>query len=111
MHINFSVKSASGGDCMPHVIAGVMDKIAGITLFMNPVDASYLRIGGAKAPGYITWSSENRSQLIRIPAATGEFKRAELRSPKSSRACPARSHRRRSLPAQVISSRNASPAG
>ena len=81
MHINFSVKSASGGDCMPHVIAGVMDKIAGITLFMNPVDASYLRLGGAKAPGYITWSSENRSQLIRIPAATGEFKRAELRSP------------------------------
>ena len=36
MHINFSVKSASVGDCMPHVIAGVMDKIADITLFMNP---------------------------------------------------------------------------
>ena len=29
---------------------------------------------------YITWSSENRSQLIRIPAAQGEYKRAELRS-------------------------------
>ena len=33
-----------------------------------------------KAPGFVSWSSENRSQLIRIPAASGEFRRAELRS-------------------------------
>ena len=29
----------------------------------------------------MSWSSENRSQLIRIPAAEGEYRRAELRSP------------------------------
>ena len=28
----------------------------------------------------MTWSAENRSQLIRIPAAVGEYRRAELRS-------------------------------
>ena len=34
-----------------------------------------------KAPGYLSWSHENRSQLVRIPAAIGEYRRAELRSP------------------------------
>ena len=34
-----------------------------------------------KAPRYISWSSENRSQLVRIPAAAGAYRRAELRSP------------------------------
>ncbi len=81
MHINFSAKSADGADRMPQVIAGVMDKAGEMTAFLNPTDNSYLRLGGDKAPGYITWSSENRSQLIRIPAASGEFRRAELRSP------------------------------
>ncbi len=33
------------------------------------------------APGYGTWGRENRSTLIRIPAAFGEYQRAELRSP------------------------------
>ena len=81
MHVNFSVKSSDGADRMPQVIAGVMDKVADMTVFLNPTDGSYLRLGGDKAPGYITWSSENRSQPIRIPAASGEFRRAELRSP------------------------------
>lgn len=81
MHINFSVRSADGADRMPQIIAGVMDKIGDMTAFLNPTNGSYLRLGGDKAPGYVTWSGENRSQLIRIPAASGEFKRAELRSP------------------------------
>ncbi|MDD6043667.1 MAG: type I glutamate--ammonia ligase, partial [Eubacteriaceae bacterium] len=37
--------------------------------------------GSGKAPKYISWSEENRSQLIRVPAAMGEYRRAELRSP------------------------------
>ena len=83
MHINFSVKSKDGRDVIPHVIAGIMQKIPDITLFLNPCHNSYDRLGGNKAPGYISWSSENRSQLIRIPAAEGEYRRAELRSPDS----------------------------
>ncbi|MBR3641018.1 MAG: glutamine synthetase [Oscillibacter sp.] len=81
MHINLSVRAADGRDYLPAVIAGVMDKIREMTLFFNPQADSYLRLGTAKAPGYISWSSENRSQLIRIPAAAQEQYRAELRSP------------------------------
>ena len=80
MHINLSVKSVDGRDLLPFVIAGVMARVAEITAFLNPTDNSYLRLGSRKAPGYISWSSENRSQLIRIPAAPEELHRAELRS-------------------------------
>ena len=38
-------------------------------------------MGEFEAPRYATWSHENRSQLIRIPAARGEHARMELRSP------------------------------
>lgn len=80
LHVNFSVKSADG-DVMSHVIAGILDKIKEITLFLNPDGESYDRLGHSKAPQYISWSTENRSQLIRIPAAGAEYRRAELRSP------------------------------
>ena len=52
-----------------------------MTAFLNPREDSYLRLGEKKAPRYITWSPQNRSQLIRIPAAQGEYRRMELRSP------------------------------
>ncbi len=80
LHVNFSVKSTDG-DVMSHVIAGILDKIKEITLFLNPDGESYDRLGHSKAPQYISWSTENRSQLIRIPAAGAEYRRAELRSP------------------------------
>ena len=80
-HINMSVKAADGRDCLYPMIAGVLDRIADMTVFLNPVQASYARFGGHKAPRYISWSHENRSQLVRIPAAAGEYRRAELRSP------------------------------
>ena len=80
LHINFSVKGPEGSDPLPHVIAGLLDQAYPLTAFLNPTANSYLRLGSSKAPGYITWSSENRSQLIRIPAAVGESRRAELRS-------------------------------
>ena len=77
MHINFSVSDEAKLNC---VIAGVMQRIREMTVFMNPVESSYERLGSSKAPVYISWSSENRSQLIRIPAAAKPFVRAELRS-------------------------------
>ena len=81
LHINMSVRGeVDGCDALPYVIAGVLDKICDMTVFLNPCEASYARLGSFKAPRYVSWSSENRSQLIRIPAARGEFKRAELRS-------------------------------
>ncbi len=80
-HINLSVKSKDGKTLLPAVIAGILDKIAEMTIFLNPKEESYYRFGHNKAPLYISYSHENRSQLIRIPAALGEYKRAELRSP------------------------------
>lgn len=81
MHINFSAKRADGADIMPHVIAGILAHIREITAFLNITESSYKRFGSNKAPKYISWSGENRSQLIRIPAAQGEYRRAELRAP------------------------------
>lgn len=81
MHINMSVKSADGKDVTPGFMAGIMNRIREMTFFLNPSEDSYKRLGEKKAPKYITWSHENRSQLVRIPAAKGEYKRIELRSP------------------------------
>lgn len=80
LHINFSVASKAG-DRNPSAIAGILNRIAETTLFFNPTEESYLRLGSDKAPAYISWSAENRSQLVRIPAAKGKYRRAELRSP------------------------------
>ena len=62
-------------------MAGILDKITESTLFLNTLPSSYHRLGEWEAPKYISWSKENRSQLIRIPAAMKEKKRFELRSP------------------------------
>ena len=66
---------------LPQVVAGILKHIADLTVFLNPTEDSYRRFGSHKAPRYVSWSGENRSQLIRIPAAQGEYRRAELRSP------------------------------
>lgn len=80
-HINISVKSDREFNYMDAVIAGILDKISEMTLFLNPLENSYERFGQNKAPLYISWSKENRSQLVRVPAALGEYQRVELRSP------------------------------
>ena len=79
-HINFSVKSKIG-EVLPNAIAGIINRIKDCTVFFNNSEDSYKRLGINKAPSYIAWSKENRSELIRIPAAEGYYKRAELRSP------------------------------
>lgn len=81
LHINMSVKADTGRDLLPHMIAGILEHVPEITVFLNPTEESYARLGRDKAPKYVSWSSENRSQLVRVPAAEGEFRRAELRSP------------------------------
>lgn len=81
MHINMSVKSNDGRDYTDPFLAGVLSHVREITAFLNPTENSYRRLGEHKAPRFITWSPENRSQLVRIPAAKGEYQRIELRSP------------------------------
>ncbi len=81
MHINFSVKKDGTYVEPDHIVAGILEYVEDMTVFMNPSQDSYKRLGSSKAPGIVAWADENRSTLIRIPAAFGEFKRAELRSP------------------------------
>ena len=81
LHVNLSLVSQDNEDYAPSFIAGILDHIREISLFCNPTTDSYQRLGEKKAPRYVTWSRENRSQLIRIPAASGKYQRIELRSP------------------------------
>lgn len=81
LHINVSVKSEDGEFYNPRFMAGVMEHIREITLFLNTNEDSYKRLGEHTAPKYISWSKENRSQLFRVPSSSNENKRFELRSP------------------------------
>ena len=81
MHVNMSVCSDDGKDYTDEFMSGIMAHVREMTLFLNPCENSYERLGERKAPGYITWSPQNRSQLIRIPASGSGQKRIELRSP------------------------------
>ncbi len=81
LHINMSVRSNDGKDHSKQYMAGIMSHIREMTAFLNPCDESYKRLGEKKAPKYVTWSHQNRSQLFRIPAAQDEYRRMELRSP------------------------------
>ena len=83
MHINMSCHSVDKNDkkdYMEQVLAGIIKHVGEMTLFLNPAVNSYDRLGECKAPKYISWSKENRSQLIRIPASRNE-RRIEVRSP------------------------------
>ena len=83
-HIKVSVAHNERGELLPKVIAGILNRVNDMTLFLNTVSESYLRLGANKAPKYVSWSGENRSQLIKIPAPVGEsqdLRAAELRSP------------------------------
>lgn len=81
MHINISPSSVDGKELFMPFMAGILSHIREMTVFLNPTEESYKRFGSDKAPKYITWSPENRSQLIRIPAASNDRTRIELRSP------------------------------
>lgn len=81
LHINISVLSDDGQDRSSCFMAGILQHIRELSVFLNPTTESYQRLGEKKAPRYVTWSHENRSQLIRIPAATGAYQRIEVRSP------------------------------
>lgn len=91
LHVNISLlkngqnifdhESGDYSDAANSFIAGILAKVAEITLFLNPLVNSYERFGMFEAPKYVSWSHQNRSQLVRIPAAVGDKVRIELRSP------------------------------
>lgn len=65
-----------------YYIGGLLKHARGITAFANPTVNSYKRLRpGYEAPTNISWSSTNRSALIRIPNIRGKATRVEYRSP------------------------------
>ncbi len=63
------------------MIAGILNRIKDITLFLNATAGSYSRLGSALAPKYISWSHENHAQLLRVPMESKEENAVILRSP------------------------------
>ena len=79
-HINLSVEpltpSASAKeDLLEPALAGILSEIAAMTVFLDPAEASYLRLSGRPVTK-IGWSDEDRSGLVWMQKG-----RAELRSP------------------------------
>ena len=63
-------------------IAGVLSHVPALCALTNPLVNSYKRlVPGYEAPCYISWSTGNRSALIRVPSPRGNSTRLELRNP------------------------------
>lgn len=82
-HINIYAEDQDGNDVVRYAAAGIIDKIRDITLFLNPTDASYSRLGNNSAPDRVSWSSAGESELMYIQTYKGKT-RVELRSPDAS---------------------------
>lgn len=85
-HINVSITRANTVAAPEEGIfrsfmAGLLEHTPEMTAVFNPLERSYARLGREKAPDRVSWSPNNRSQLIRIPAAAAPYQRMELRSP------------------------------
>ena len=79
-HINIYAADKDGNDVVRYAAAGIIEKIRDITIFLNPRDASYARLGNSSAPDRVNWSSAGQSELIHIDSYKGKT-RVELRSP------------------------------
>ena len=64
-------------------MAGIINRMRDITLFLNCRSDSYNRFGLSEAPKYITWSTMNNSRLFRAPEINGKRQHFILRSPDS----------------------------
>lgn len=63
-------------------IAGLLHHAPAVTAIANPLVNSYKRlVPGYEAPVYVSWSAQNRSALVRVPASRDQGTRVELRSP------------------------------
>ena len=62
-------------------LAGVMRRLPEMTIFLNPLPGSYRRLGGLESSLEVAWSGDSRKRLLRVPSASGEEGRLEVRSP------------------------------
>ncbi len=79
-HINIYAVNDKGEDVVKFAAAGIIDKIRDITIFLNPTEDSYSRLGNSTAPDKVNWSSKGESELFYIETFKDKT-RVELRSP------------------------------
>ena len=82
-HIAIYATDEQENDVVKYAAAGIIERIKDITLFLNPTDASYSRLGTNTAPDKINWSSAGESELMYIETRKA-MTRVELRSPDAS---------------------------
>ncbi|MBQ7307495.1 MAG: glutamine synthetase [Clostridia bacterium] len=92
MHINLSIfregknifndENQELSSIAKYFSSGIITHIKSITAFSNPLINSYKRLNsGFESPSKIKFGKNDRTALIRVPNASGESKRIELRSP------------------------------
>lgn len=91
LHVNLSIVkdgcnlfAREEGSLCPEAqsaVAGMMNRVREMSVFLNPLPTSYQRLGKCEAPGAVNWSWGSREACVRIPAARGDHGRMELRSP------------------------------
>ncbi|MDR0751932.1 MAG: glutamine synthetase family protein [Christensenellaceae bacterium] len=91
LHLNISLskngekvfpgKNESLGKLGDSFVAGILSRSREISAYVNSNFNSYQRLGEFEAPLYVSWSNQNRSQLIRIPSANKNDVCMEVRNP------------------------------
>lgn len=84
-HINIApitINNDTDSNTVKYFMAGILNRIREMTAFLNPNEQSYKRLGSYKAPKYISWAKDNRTQLMRF-VPDGKNERLEVRSPDS----------------------------
>lgn len=79
-HIYIYATDKDGKDVARFAAAGILEKIRDMTAFLNPKDASYVRLGKSMAPARADWASAGASELMHIDSYKGKT-HVELRSP------------------------------
>jgi len=82
-----ALKSADNLNTFKSTVKAIADRNGLFASFMpKPMQdqagsGMHVNVWQQRSPQYVSWSRQNRSQLVRLPSATGEFCRLELRSP------------------------------
>ena len=89
LHLNLSLYSEAPGTKQSNpskkaFFAGMINRLKELSLFLNPLNNSYLRFTKGDVPSQISWSSQNNGQIITISAPEDEVSRFSLRSPDAS---------------------------
>ena len=82
-NIKISPVTRDGESCVDQFLAGIMAHIREMTVFCNPSESSYERLGSFKSMRYVAWTHKSRQQMVRKQTEADGTVWIELRSPDS----------------------------